>query len=134
MTVHRIIITPSLNSNANPRHSSRGPQYDVTYGGETIVTCSTQPLLNACRVLKAWELSGPIEMWDNVLPYCRLMADIDKAAGQNIREGDEPPRYEKFKSFTRVALLEAFSEPQATPTAAEREIRSTAHSPPIAGE
>ena len=126
---HKIIITPS--SNGNPRHNSRGAQYDAAFEGETIVTGSTQPLLDACRVLKARNLSGAVEIWDKVLPYYRFRADIEKAAGQNIREGDGPPRYERFKSFTRHGVLETFSKLQATHNAHDNKSRSTAHPAPV---
>lgn len=131
---HKIIIAPSRDNNGNPRHNSRGPQYDAAFEGKTILTGSTQPLLDACRVLNAMGLCGQIEMWDRVLPYYRLRADIDKAAGHNIREGEEPPRYEKFKSFTRPGLLEAFTEPQAIHTTPGKKSRSAAHPAPVAGE
>ena len=99
MTVHRIVIVPSRNIDGNPRHSSRGALYDLTYQGEVIVIGSFQPCLDAARILKAIGLFGRLEMWDTVLPYCRFHADIDKAAGLTVREGDEPPRLVKFESF-----------------------------------
>ena len=131
---HKIIITPSYNNNGTPRHNSRGPQYDVAYEGQSIVTGSTQPLLDACRALKMMGLSGPVEMWDEVLPYYRLQADIHKTAGQNIREGDGPLFYEKFKSFTRHGVLDAFSALQATHTTPDNKSRTAAHVGPVAGE
>lgn len=97
MTVHCVVIVPSRNIDGNPRHSSRGALYDVTYQGEVIVIGSTEPCLDAARVLKAMSLSGRLEMWDTVLSYCRFHADIEKAAGLTVREGDELPRLVKFK-------------------------------------
>lgn len=106
---HKIFITPSCDNNGSPRYNSRGALYDATFEGESIVTGSTQPLLDACRILQARGLSGPVEMWDKVLPCYRFRSDIGKAARQNIREDEGPPRYERFKSFTRHAVLEPFS-------------------------
>jgi hypothetical protein len=40
-----------------------------------------------------------LEMWDNILPYCRFHADIDKAAGLTIEEGDGLPRLRKYRFF-----------------------------------
>jgi hypothetical protein len=100
MNAHRIVITPSRNDGGDPRHSSRGALYDVTYQGEVIVIASTEPCYASARILKARGLSGRLEMWDTVEPYCRFRADIDKAAGLTVREGDEPPRLVKFESFT----------------------------------
>lgn len=44
---------------------------------------------------------GRLEMWDTVLPYVRLTADIDKAAKLTVREGDRPPAFVKFESFSQ---------------------------------
>ena len=99
MTVHRIIITPTLDKEGRSKRSSKGPLYDATYEGQVIVIGSTEPCLDAARVLKARGLSGRIEMWDTVLPYCRYHADIDKAAGLTIEEGDCQPRLRKYRSY-----------------------------------
>lgn len=98
MTAQRIVIMPSRNIDGNPRHSSRGALYDVTYQGEVIVIGSTEPCLDSARILKARGLSGKIEMWDAVLPYCRFHTDIDKAAGLTIEEGDSLPRLRKYRA------------------------------------
>ena len=100
MTVHRIVITPTLNREGRHKRSSKGPLFDASYEGQVIVVGSTEPCLDAARILKAWGLSGRLEMWDTVLPYCRFRANLDKAAGLTVREGDEPPRLVKFESFT----------------------------------
>ena len=96
--IHRIVITPSSDSNKAPRHNSRGALYDVSYNGIIIVTASTEPCLAAARVLKARGLKGRIEMWDNVLPYCRVHTDIEKAAGLTIEEGERQPRLRRYVS------------------------------------
>ncbi len=44
-------------------------------------------------------LSGRLEMWDRVLPYCRFHTDIDKAAGLTIEEGDGLPRLRKCRFY-----------------------------------
>jgi hypothetical protein len=97
--IHHITITPSFDSNQAARHTSRGPLFDVTYHGNFIVTASTEPCLDGARALKVMGISGKLELWDNVLPYCRLHADIDRAAKLTVREGDEPPRLVKYVSF-----------------------------------
>lgn len=97
MTVHRIVITPSRNIDGNPRHSNRGALYDVTYQGEVIVIGSLQPCLDSARILKAKGLTGRLEMWDTVLPYCRFHTEIDRAAGLTIEEGDSLPRLRKYR-------------------------------------
>lgn len=99
MTVHRIIITPTLNKEGRPKRSSKGPFFDASYEGRVIVVGSTEPCLDAARALKARGLTGRLEMWDTVLPYCRFYADIDKVAGLTVREGNEAPRLVKFESF-----------------------------------
>lgn len=96
---HRILITPSRDSNKAPRHNSRGALYDVSYEGHVIVTDSTEPCLAACRALKAMGITGRLEMWDDVLPYVRLTADIDKAASLTVEEGDRLPRLRTYRSY-----------------------------------
>jgi hypothetical protein len=125
MTVHRIVITPSRNDGGNPRHSIRGALYDVTYQGEVIVIASTEPCYASARILKARGLSGRLEMWDTVLPYCRFRADLDKAAGLTVREGDEPPRLVKFKSFAPRNSPEGNFESGGTQLAQTAETRPT---------
>ena len=95
MTVHRIFITPTPGKVFLHQCSQKGPLFDVTYDGQVIVIGSTEPCLAAARVLKARGLSGRLELWDAVLPYCRFHTDIDKAAGLTIEEGDSLPRLRK---------------------------------------
>ena len=99
MTVHRIFITPTLKKDGRHKGSSKGPLFNASYEGQVIVVGSTEPCLYAARILKAKGLTGRLEMWDTVLPYCRFHTDIDKVAGLTVREGDELPRLVKFKSF-----------------------------------
>ena len=95
--IHKITISPTLNMEGRHKRSSKGPLFDASYEGHVIVVGSTEPCLDAARILKARGLSGRLEMWDTVLPYSWFRADIDKAAGVTVREGDEPPRLVKFK-------------------------------------
>jgi hypothetical protein len=94
----RIIIAPSLDKDGSHKRSSKGPLFDASYEGQVIVEGSTEPCLAAARVLKARGLTGRLEMWDAVLPYCRFHADIDTAAGLTIEEGDSLPRLRKYRA------------------------------------
>lgn len=96
---HTIIISPSRDSNRNPRYGAGGPLFDVSYHGHIIVTCTTEPCLDGARALKELGCRGKLELWDDITPYVRLFADIDTAARKTIREGDEPPRLIKYVSF-----------------------------------
>jgi hypothetical protein len=96
---HTIIITPALDSNMAPRYNSRGALFDVSYHGQIIATATTEPCLDGARALKALGCRGKLELWDDVTPYVRLIADIDKAAKLTAREGDEPPRLVKHVPF-----------------------------------
>lgn len=104
--IHRIVITPSRDSNKAPRHNRRGTLFDATYEGRVIVTRSTEPCLAACRALKEMGLSGRLEMWDTVLPYVRLTADISTSATKTIREGDEVPRLVEYTPFAPRSALD----------------------------
>lgn len=96
---HRIVITPSRDSDNNPRHNGRGALYDVTYEGRVIVTNATEPCLAACRALREMGITGKLEMWDDILPYVRLTADIDKAAKLTVEEGDRLPRLRTYRAY-----------------------------------
>ena len=96
---HTIIITPALDSDNKPRHNSRGPLFDVSYHGQIIVTASTEPCLDGARALRAMGITGKLEMWDDVLPYVRLTADIDKAAKVTVEEGDRLPRLRTYRAY-----------------------------------
>lgn len=99
LEAHRIIVTPSLDKEGRPRRSSKGPLFDTSYEGQVIVVGSTEPCLDAARILKARGLSGRLEIWDTLLPYCRFHTDIDKAAGLTIEEGDGLPRLRKYRFY-----------------------------------
>lgn len=99
MKIPRIYISPTLNSNGMPRYNSQGPLYDAKYQGRVIVKGSREPGHDSARVLKALSVTGLLEVWDEVLPYCRFRLDIDEAAGLTIQEGEGRPLYRKFKSF-----------------------------------
>jgi hypothetical protein len=98
---HRIFISPSFDSNKTPRHNSRGPLFEVTHNGVIVVTASTEPCLDGARALKVLGYSGKLELWDDITPYVRLTADIDKAAKVTVREGERPPALAKFESFSQ---------------------------------
>lgn len=99
MTVHRIFIKPTLDEEGRHRRSSKGPLFDASYEGRVIVIGSTEPCLTAAHVLKASGLTGKLEMWDSVLPYCRFQTVIDKAAGLTVEEGESLPRLRKYRAY-----------------------------------
>lgn len=105
MKVHRIYISPTLNSNGLARHNSQEPLYDAKYQGGVIVKGSREPGHDSARVLKAMGHTGTIEVWDEVLPYWRFRLEIDKSAELTIQEGEGRPIHRKFKSFTGHALI-----------------------------
>ena len=123
MNAHRIIITPSLDKEGRHRRSSKGPFFDASYEGQIVVIGSTEPCLDAARILKARGLSGRIEIWDRVLPYCRFHADIVKAAGMTVREGDESARLVKFKSLPPRHVLDGNFKSGGMPVAQKAETR-----------
>ena len=105
----RIVTTPTLDKEGRHKQSSKGPLFNASFEGQAIVVGSTEPCLDSARILKARGLTGRLEMWDIVFPYCRLRADIENAAGLTIREGDERPRFVKFKPLPpRNALNGSF--------------------------
>ena len=86
MTEHRIVVTPTLDKEARHRRSSKGQLFDASHEGQIIVVGSTEPCLDAVRILKARGLTRRLEMCDTVFPYCRFHTDIDKAPGRPSRK------------------------------------------------
>ena len=81
---------------------SRGPCYRARLNspaGELIIESSTQPFLDAARVLRARGMTGSAEMWDSVLPYARMRGDIASLAKLTVKEGDGPPRFRRWQPF-----------------------------------
>ena len=68
-----------------------------------IVEASIQPLSDACRVLKARGLSGPIEMYDGVRPYALLQSTIDYEASITFHEGDHGLREVKWRPMPELS-------------------------------
>lgn len=69
----------------------RGPRYQVRMNkpdGMVIVDATTEPLFAAARVLLSKGVTGKLQLWDNVRPYCRLQGDIERLAGMTVSEGD----------------------------------------------
>lgn len=72
-------------------HGAKGPRYLVRMNrpdGMVIVNTTTEPLYAAARVLHSKDVSGKLQLWDNVRPYCRLQGDIERLAGMTVSEGD----------------------------------------------
>lgn len=134
MIAHHLIITPTLDKEGRPRRSSKGPLFDASYGGQTILLGSTVPCLAAARVLKGRGMSGRLEMWDTVLSYCRYHTDIEKAAGLTIEEGDSLPRLRKYRVHPGRDAQDGDFASGGTPIALKAECRSTDSSPKPGGK
>jgi len=73
-------------------------------GGEVLVTGTPQPFLDACRVLQARGLTGPVELWDAVRPYPRMRSTIEEATRWTVEEGRTvSPKLRKYKPFGDVS-------------------------------
>ena len=132
ITIHRIILKPVFRSNGRQHAIRNGVVYTASYLGQVIVTGSTQPALDAARVLHARGLTGVLEMWDEVSTYYRFRISITNAARLTIEEGDRRPRLVKFKSFDGRDTVEAFSARPGTNTALKPHEPFTALRPTVA--
>lgn len=83
-----------------PRYGRRGPLYDVRLDdGELLIGSSLTPMLDAARALKTRGITGTIEMWDRNWPHLRMAADIEVAAGLDVREDRRvSPTFQKYVS------------------------------------
>jgi hypothetical protein len=81
----------------------RGPRYAARLGtpeGELLVASSTQPFLDAARVLAARGVTGMAECWDKVQPFARMRGDIAGLAKLTVNEGErQSPRFVPWKPF-----------------------------------
>lgn len=134
MTVHRIIVAPKLCRSGSQNAIRRGAVYTVSYLGEVIVTRSTQPALDAARVLYAMGLIGLLEMWDEESAQYRFRIGIIKAAALTVEEGDRRPRYVKFKSLSGRDSVEAFFARSGVNIAPKLNEPFTKLRPPVAGK
>jgi hypothetical protein len=72
-------------------YGARGPRYQVRMNkpdGMVIVNATTEPLFAAARVLLSKGVTGKLQLWDSIRPYCRLQGDIERLAGMTVSEGD----------------------------------------------
>ena len=95
----------------NVRVGKSGLLYDVEHEGEVIVRGSTTPLLDACRALAERGLQGPVEMWDRVRPFPRMISTVEAGAALTIREGSAgAPRFVKWRARDAEGSVEAEEE------------------------
>jgi hypothetical protein len=128
MTAHRIVIRPTLDMKGRPKLSFKGPLFNASYEGEVIVVGSTEPCLDASRILKARGLTGRLEVWDTKLPYCRFHTDIAKAARSTIEEGDSLPRLRKYRVHPGGGAQDGNFASGGVPVAQTEENRPTDYS------
>lgn len=72
-------------------HGARGPRYQVRMNkpdGMVIVNATTEPLFAAARVLLSKGVTGKLQLWDAIRPYCRLQGEIERLASMTVSEGD----------------------------------------------
>lgn len=110
-------------------HGAKGPRYLVRMNkpdGMVIVNTTTEPLFSAARVLHSKGVTGRLQLWDNVRPYCRLQGDIERLAGMMVSEGDRGiclrPYTERtasgdFDAGTPEDAPEEISRPERAPRA-----------------
>jgi hypothetical protein len=101
---HRIIIALACKPDGTPRYSQRGPLYNACFEGEPILSGSSEPFLEACRILKARGLSGPVELWDETRPFPRMRSTIEAAAWLTVEEGDGRPRFRRWRPNPRARV------------------------------
>jgi hypothetical protein len=94
MTTHRIIVAQC----PRRKNGSFNPDFMAWYEGKLIVAASREPLLDACRVLLARGLSGPVEMWDRLRSFPRLQITIEIGADLTVEESGAGPRFRKWRA------------------------------------
>lgn len=95
-----LIVTPSRNPDGTRAYTTRGALFDGKVNDRTIVTRSTQPLLDAARVLLAdgVEPSTRIVMRHAGSMVDALISTIGAAAKLTVEEGERAPTFRPWKA------------------------------------
>ena len=83
-------------------HGRSGQLFAGSVAGEDVVTSTTTPLFNACRVLQAKGVTGPIEMWGGE-PYPRMQTTIEAGAKRTVDDGKRGIRFARWFPDVRAA-------------------------------
>lgn len=70
-------------------YGARGPRYQVRMNrpdGMVIVDATVEPLLATARLLLSRGITGKLQLWDSVRPFCRLQGDIERLAQWTVAE------------------------------------------------
>jgi hypothetical protein len=106
---HVLRMTPVTDPvTGRDRLSVRGPVFDVRYNGELVVEGTHQPFLDGCRAIQRLGASGPVELWDHLRIYPRMVGTVDGAAKLTVREpASGGLRLAKWSEWSSEALPDA---------------------------
>jgi len=90
--MHIIVVTPT------GKYTSRGPTYAAHYGERQILNASTQPLLDAARVLLADGIApaDQIAMRRAGSDTDDMVSTVGYAAARAVSETHGPPRFTRW--------------------------------------
>jgi hypothetical protein len=94
-----ILVSPSNETDGCRAYSTRGPLFDATVSGRLIVSRSTQPLLDGCRVLLAEgiEPRSRIGMRHAGSETDAMVTTVGSAARLTVREGGGAPMFRRYE-------------------------------------
>jgi hypothetical protein len=99
-----VVITVSPSTGADGRvYSSRGQLFDGVVDGRLVIARSTQPLLDACRILifKGIDPAAQVVMRHAGSATDALITTVGATAALTVEEGDGVPRFRPWKPFSR---------------------------------
>jgi hypothetical protein len=101
-----ITVSPSREADGRRAHSSRGPLFDSAVDGRTIITRSTQPLLDGARALIAEGVDPArrIVMRHAGSDVDALRSTVGAAAKLTLEEGERLPTLRPWKPSPHAAV------------------------------
>jgi hypothetical protein len=99
-----VVITVSPSTGADGRvYSSRGQLFDGAVDGRLVVARSTQPLLDACRILifKGIDPAARVVMRHAGSATDALITTVGATAARTVEEGGGVPPFRPWKPFSR---------------------------------
>jgi hypothetical protein len=100
-----LIVAPSVDPDRRRAVSTRGPLFDGAVNGRVLVKRSTQPMLDAARVLLG-EGTAPatrLVMRHAGSPTDALIGTVGAAANLTVQEGDRLPHFRQWRPSSYAA-------------------------------
>jgi hypothetical protein len=122
--VHTIIIEPTTVK------GDRGQRYRVHFEGAVLIEATWCPEFDACRLLSARGVMGPLEVWRSKQPYACMRLDIQKAALLTVADAPSAgPRFVTWVPVPEQGVAGAVSRREESSGNGKAALRGSEHLP-----